>query len=273
MKNYQVLETVKPFMEMLNGVPTLTAEENAELIERYINGDKSVKEELTQGNLRLVVKLAIQYGTANNVLDLIQEGSIGLMESIDHYELGKGTAFTTYAYSWIAKYILQYIGNDRLIQLPINLATSLGKVKTAIDKLTETMNSSVPTTEDIAKESNLSVKEVERLLPHLTEMINLNKEVDDGEGQTTQLLDIIEQDTFEQPEDIIETIYEKSLVEELFKALTDTEKQVIMYSYSNKTLDEIGKMLGYTRQNISLIKSKAEDKMREYASTHNLKYA
>ena len=271
MKNYACLEVVKPFMDDLKKEKVLTAEENEELIKEYRNGNADAKAKLVNGNLRLVVKIALSYGNPNNVLDLIQEGTLGLIESIDNYDNSMGTLFTTYAYNWIAKYILKFIGNDRLITLPSNLATSLGKVRTAIDRLTETLNAT-PSIEDIASETKMTVKEIERILPHLCDLIDLNKTIEDNDGRTTEFLDSIEQDTFEQPESYIEKLYEKQVVAELMKSLDDTEKFVIANYYDDKSLDEIGAELGISRQTVNTIKRRAEQKMRDYAQAHKVQY-
>ena len=280
MKNTATMIAIKPFTSMLSGVKTLTPEESLALLKRYANGEKEVKSEIVEGNLKFVLKVALQYGNAGNILDLIQEGTLGLMKAVDTFDVNVETTFLTYAYSWVLKYILTYLGNDRLISIPANLLIKLGKIKEYLNKIEEGygVEGDTISAESISTALDISLKDVKNLLPYVKDCADLNMTVDDGEGNKIEFVDTVEQTTFDNPEDYVETSYKEQMVAELLKALRDNEKKVISMCYGlggnePMTYTAIALKLNLSRQRVEQIKKTAEKKMKEYAERHNLAFA
>lgn len=262
----------KLYINELSSCQILTREEECELCERIKKGDEEAKQTLIKHNLRLVVSVAKHYiGRNVDFLDLIQEGNMGLMKAIDKFDYTKGFKFSTYATWWIRQAITRSIANDgRNVRIPVHRFEKIMKVKSATAKYYK-LNGADPSAEELAEILSMSIDDVIRCqelivnapvsLNQLTKNAAENKE-------DTELGDMIEDPKFTE-----DTYVQNSFNQELRKAvfenspLTDREKQIIAYRFGfvdgkPYKLQEIGDIIGITRERVRQIEVKALTKLK-----------
>ena len=254
------------YFQDITRIPLLTPEQEKEICLNIKNGDEKAKKKLIESNLRLVANVAFRYmNRGMDLMDLIQEGNMGLMKAVDRFEIDKGFKFSTYATWWIRQAITRALADQsRAVRLPVHLNEKITKYRKAYGKLSANLTRE-PTIDDIAKEMKMSAKEVSKLAQVQTDIISINTKIND-EGDT-ELGDLIESDS-ETPEDIIiKRRFKKDILELIDKCfLTTREKDVIMCRYGfatgePMTLEEIGRKYNVTRERIRQIESKALKKI------------
>lgn len=253
----------------------LTKEEEQELFIRYSNGDVSAREELINHNLRLVVNIAKRYTHGNlNILDLIQEGNIGLMTAIDKYDINKCCKLSTYATWWIRQGITRSIyNNSKMIRLPVHAYEKVLKIQ-KIEKEFKFKMGRKPTIEELAEISFLQKKEIEELLISSQEVTSMDKPIRESEhGEITTLLDFYSDEINVEQVAIDNTISDN--VSEILNILTPRERAIIelRFGISNgipKTLEQVGKEFNITRERIRQIEAKTLRKLKTISKTKKL---
>lgn len=247
------------------GASLLTEEEKVELLVRVKQGDKKARDIMVEKNLKLVIKIAVKYqGRGLELSDLVQEGSIGLMKSIDKFDLKKGCRFSTYATWWIRQAIVRAVHEQgRTVRLPVNLNEKIIKTKNTITKLEKELGRE-PTTEEIANNLNVSIKKVEKILTASQTMTSINQRINDDND--SELGDLIENNTATPEEVIVEKITSEEIQDKL-SILSDRQRQVIILRFGldgnePKTLQEIGDIIGCTRENVRLIELRILKKLK-----------
>ena len=248
-------DNLRTYLNEIN-FPMLTIDEERELGYRILNGDEKAKKILVERNLKLVVSVAKRYRGISDLslLDLIQEGNIGLMIAVERYDVRKGCKFSTYATWWIRQTVLRASQEKgRNIRISCHMATKVANFIKAKNILSNSLCKE-PTIEEIAKEMNISVEKADCLNKLTSDTISLNIHV--NEDDDNELIDIIK-DNNNDPE--IE-YFKSSLVESVQdllnnSGLSEREKKVIIYRFGiggveTKTLEEIGKEFGVTRERI-----------------------
>lgn len=262
----------KLYINELSSCQILTREEEYELCERIKKGDEEAKQTLIKHNLRLVVSVAKHYiGRNVDFLDLIQEGNMGLMKAIDKFDHTKGFKFSTYATWWIRQAITRSIANDgRNVRIPVHRFEKIMKVKAAAAKYYK-LNGVDPSAEELAEMLSMSVDDVIRcqeLIVNAPVSLNqLTKNAAESK-EDTELGDMLEDPKFTE-----DTYVQNSFNQELRKAvfenspLTDREKQIIAYRFGfvdgkPYKLQEIGDIIGVTRERVRQIEVKALTKLK-----------
>ena len=254
------------YLREIRSIPVLNLEEEMALARDARNGACGATNKLVQANLRFVVVVARQYQNQGlPLVDLINEGNIGLIKAAQRYDEHKGFKFISYAVWWVRQAIMQALAEQsRIFRLPLNRAEELRRINKAVRSLKQELGRE-PTTQEIAGKLSLDQKDVADVMRTFSPHLSLDAPFSPGEEG--RLLDVIEDTTIESPE---APVMEKSLKEEVFWALntlTDREAAVIrsyfgINSDKRMTLDEIGKQFGLTRERVRQIKERAIRRLR-----------
>ena len=267
-KNPEHDDSLQAYFDQIKGIPLLTFEEELELSRRIQSGDEAARRRLIEANLRLVVKIVRPYLSWDvSLMDLIQEGNVGLMHAADRYDHLKRVRFSTYAAWWVRQAVGRYlVDKRRTIRLPHRKEEILRKIQQAYHILSQTYMRK-PTVEEIAAEIGVPPKDVEFLLG-LTQGI-ISFEVEKGNGESTAGMEAHEDYTYN-PERVL---IKKSSREDTLRVLNqlkDREKRILIYRYQLKggkphTLKNIGAKMGLSTETVRMIECRALQKLRGHA--------
>jgi RNA polymerase primary sigma factor len=259
--------SLKTYFNQIKGTPLLNFEEEIDLSKRIQGGDEHARRKLIEANLKLVVKIAKAF--KNNevtLLDLIQEGNLGLMKAADKYDYRKNVRFSTYASWWIKQSIVRALSNKRrAIRLPHRKEEKLRKINKAMGFLSQKYMRK-PELKEIAVETGMKEHEVLTILNITDPIISLDGE---SSSESGNLLEIFEDSSYDPNNDLMK----KSLHEETMKSLNllkDKEKKIILYRFSffggkKYTLKKIGKKMGISPETVRQIELRALTKLKESA--------
>ena len=266
----EVTEPLKIYLNEIGQIPLLDAEEEKELGRRSVDGDEEARRRLEEGNLRLVVSIAKHYtGRGIPLMDLIQEGNIGLMRAVEKYDFTKENRFSTYASWWIKEAMQRAIDQQsREIRVPVHVAENMKKVQKISKDLQQKFGREATPEEIAAEMKDKSPEFVKEILSYLQNPVSLETPV--GEDGENNLGDMVEDKASPTPEEAMNLLVQKEEVSELLNALNDREKQVIRLRYGledgkTHTLEEIGEELKVTRERVRQIESRAMEKLRNKA--------
>ena len=258
----QESEPLRIYLNEIGEIPLLDETEEKELGRRISDGDESARARLEEGNLRLVVSIAKHYtGRGLPLMDLIQEGNIGLMHAAEKYDYTKDNRFSTYASWWIKEAITRAIDQQsREIRVPVHVAENIKRVQKAAKELQQEFGREA--------EPGETEEEVKNILSDIRNPVSLETPV--GEDGEDSLGDFVEDRSETTPEDAMDVLVRKEEVQELLETLNDREKEVISLRFGlgkdrTYTLEEIGESLGITRERVRQIESKAMEKLRKKA--------
>lgn len=265
-----VSEPLKIYLREIGQIPLLTEAEEKELGRKSAEGDETARRRLAEGNLRLVVSLAKHYtGRGVQLMDLIQEGNIGLMRAAEKYDYKKENRFSTYASWWIKEAMQRAIDQQsREIRVPVHVAENMKKVQKAAKDLQQELGRDATPKEIAEKMGDRTEEDVKNILTYLQSPVSLETPV--GEDGEDSLGDMVEDRTEATPEEAMDVLVRKEEVKELLETLSDRERQVIRLRYGledsrSHTLEEIGEMLGVTRERVRQIEARAMEKLRKNA--------
>lgn len=272
-----VLDGVKAYLKSIGNHPRLTAEQEKSLSVRALNGDRTAINELVECNLLLVVSIAKKYyGCGLPLLDLIQEGNLGLIKAAEKYDGSKGFRFSTYATYWIRQAISRALGDQsRTIRIPANMIELLSKVKKATAELTQKLNRQ-PTNEEIAKYLEIEIEKVQIVMNLSQTTTSLDTPVDD-EGETS-IGDLIADHSAENPFNKLIEEANIQIINTVFDTLPSREAEILRMRFGintekTMTLEEVGNYYGLTRERIRQIENKAIRKLRHPMRAKMLKEA
>ncbi len=271
----KINDPVRMYLKEIGRVPLLTAEEEIELAKRIQQGDEEAKRKLAEANLRLVVSIAKRYvGRGMLFLDLIQEGNMGLIKAVEKFDFRKGFKFSTYATWWIRQAITRAIADQaRTIRIPVHMVETINKLIRVQRQLLQDLGRE-PTPEEIGKEMNLSPEKVREILKIAQEPVSLETPI--GEEDDSHLGDFIEDQDALAPADAAAYELLKEQLEDVLDTLTDREENVLRLRFGlddgrTRTLEEVGKVFGVTRERIRQIEAKALRKLRHPSRSKRLK--
>ena len=265
-ESMDVDEPIKMYLREIGQIPLLSYEEEIDYAQRVLNGEEEAKQKLIESNLRLVVSIAKKHTNRGlKMLDLIQEGSMGLMKAVEKFEYEKGFKFSTYATWWIRQAITRAIADQgRTIRIPVHMIETINKIKKE-SRIILQETGKEPTAEELAEKLELPVEKVKSILEMNQDPISLETPV--GSEEDSELGDFVEDDKFANPYDATTRVLLKEQLDEVLKTLNEREEMVLRYRYglddgSQKTLEEVGKIFNVTRERIRQIEVKALRKLR-----------
>ena len=266
---------VKMYLKEIGKVDLLDSDEELLLAKKMSEGDEAAKKKLAEANLRLVVSIAKRYvGRGMLFLDLIQEGNLGLIKAVDKFDYSKGYKFSTYATWWIRQAITRAIADQaRTIRIPVHMVETINKLVRISRQLVQELGRE-PTTEELAKELNLSVEKVREISKISQEPVSLETPI--GEEEDSHLGDFIPDDDAPAPSEVASFVMLKEQLEEVLKTLTSREAKVLRLRFGlddgrPRTLEEVGKEFDVTRERIRQIEAKALRKLRHPSRSKKLK--
>ncbi len=268
-------DPVKVYLKDIGKVPLLTGNEEVELAQKMAEGDEAAKARLSEANLRLVVSIAKRYvGRGMLFLDLIQEGNLGLMKAVEKFDYTKGFRFSTYATWWIRQAITRAIADQaRTIRIPVHMVETINKLTRTTRLLVQDLGRD-PTPAEIGKEMGISEDKVREIQKIAQDPVSLDTPI--GEEEDSHLGDFLEDTHASSPQDQATTTMLKEELMSVLETLTPREQAVIRLRYGidgshPRTLEEVGKRFGVTRERIRQIEAKALRKLRNPARSKRLK--
>jgi RNA polymerase primary sigma factor len=265
------------YLKEIGETPTLTAEEEKELAKRIEKGDQAAKEKLIKANLRLVVSIAKKYVGKSphmTLLDLIQEGNIGLFRAVEKFDWRKGYKFSTYATWWIRQAITRALADQaRTIRIPVHMVELLTKFNQVKRRLLQDLGRE-PLPEEIAAEMGIEVDKVHHLIKISQGTVSLETPV--GEDEEDTLSEFIKDEKIPLPSIEAARALLRERLKEILVDLTPRERKILEMRFGLKdgithTLEEVGKEFGVTRERIRQIEAKALEKLREHREIKKLK--
>jgi len=268
-------DPVRMYLKEIGRVSLLTAEQEVWLAKRIERGDIQAKHELTEANLRLVVSIAKRYHTDGmSFLDLIQEGNLGLIRAVEKFDYRKGHKFSTYATWWIRQAITRAIADKaRTIRIPVHMVEKINKLIRVQRQLLQDRGRE-PTPDEMAAEMSMSVVEVREILKISQTTVSLETPI--GEEEDSELGDFIEDEEAIRSFDAVAAQLDKDTVNDALAALPFRERKVIELRFGLKgehprTLEEVARRFGVTRERIRQIEAKALSKLQATERARRLK--
>lgn len=261
------MDPIRVYFKDVRQIPLLTPEEEIDLSEKVQMGDNEAREKMIKSNLRLVISIAKKYMNLGIPLsDLIEEGNIGLMRAVDKFDPKKGFRFSTYAAWWIKQSVSRSIVDQgKMIRIPVYMNEELARYKKATEHLTQKLKRK-PRVAEIAKKMKVSVDHVRDLRQCVTKMSSLDAPIgEEGEGQ---FKDMIQDESLEAPHEEIESFLNKERALGFLQMMNDREREILDLRYGisdgeKKTLAEIAKRLGVSRERIRQIEAVAIQKLQD----------
>ena len=269
------LDSLRLYLREIGKVPLLTADQEVYLAKRIERGDMTAKTQMIQANLRLVVSIAKSYlGRGLSFLDLIQEGSLGLIRAVEKFDYRKGYKFSTYATWWIRQAVTRAIADKaRTIRIPVHMVEKLNKVVHIERQLVQRLGRE-PRPDEIAEELEITTDEVREILRMSQLPISLEKPI--GEEEESELGDYVEDESAESPFDTATLSLRREDIEHALSALPERERQVIELRFGLSgaqpcTLEEVGRAFGVTRERIRQIENNTLKKLEALPEAQGLK--
>ncbi len=267
---------IQQYLKEINKIPLLTPEEEKELAKRAAQGDEEARERLIKSNLRLVFSIAKKYyGRSKKLsfMDLVQEGTLGLIKAIDRFDWRKGFKLSTYATWWIRQAITRAMADHaRTVRLPVHIIEQLYRLNKIKKRLTEELGRE-PTPEELAQECRIPERKLHKLLKLTYDVTSLEKPIGEGE---TELKELIKDDRAFSPEKEASLEVLRKRLLEAIEDLPPKEKRIIMLRYGLEdgimhTLEEIGKIFGITRERVRQLEIKALERLKNHGIVLEIK--
>jgi RNA polymerase primary sigma factor len=258
---------IKLYLREIGQVKLLTPQEEIELAGRIKKGDKKAREQMIKANLRLVVKIAHDYENFGlPLLDLINEGNIGLMKAVERFDPAKGGKLSTYGSWWIKQSIKRALANQsKTIRLPVHLVDKIAKMRRTAMKLQEVFGRE-PTDEELAEEMGMSPSRVAQMRTAAIRPASLDAPI--GDDETNNFAEVVQDENADSPYEQLEEKTVTNMLREMVKTLDTREATILQYRFgldggSEKTLEEVGEKFGVTRERVRQIQNIALNKLRK----------
>ena len=266
----EVPDAVQMYLKEIGKTPLLTKDEEKELAKRLERGEEEARQRLIKANLRLVVSIAKRYANRTphlSILDLIQEGNLGLARAVEKFDYRKGFKFSTYATWWIRQAITRALADQsRTIRIPVHMVETISKYTQVRRQLIQELGRD-PLAEEIAAEMSIDVEKIRHIQKISQEVLSIESPV--GEDEDSTLSDFIPDEKNASPSQTVTQSLLKDLIKEVLVDLSEREQKILGMRFGledgvSHTLEEVGKVFGVTRERIRQIESKALEKIREH---------
>src|SRR3989344_5422928 len=273
----EVPDAVQMYLKEIGKTPLLTAQEERDLAKRSQKGDEEARQRLITANLRLVVSIAKRYvnRTPNlSILDLIQEGNIGLSRAVEKFDYRRGFNFSTYATWWIRQAITRALADQsRTIRIPVHMVETISKYQQAVRRLTQDLGRD-PLAGEIAAEMGIEVEKIHHIQKISQDTVSIDAPVGDDD-EDSLLGDFIEDEKMLSPSKFSARRLLKDQLREIITDLTPREQKILKMRFGlddsiTHTLEEVGKEFGVTRERIRQIEAKALERIRQHSKSHKL---
>ena len=268
-------DSLQLFLKDIGKVDLLTAAQEVELAKRIERGDHGAKQEMVEANLRLVVSIAKRYRNQGlPFLDLIQEGTIGLVRAAEKFDYRKGFKFSTYATWWIRQAVARALADKaRTIRMPVHVVEKLNKIVRSERKLRAELCRE-PFPEEIARDLDLPLDEVEQIMRSAQTPVSLEKPV--GDDEESEFGHFLRDDNLPLPDEAAELSMRGEMLRKILSTLSHRERRVLELRYGldgehPRTLDEVGRTFNVTRERIRQIENQSLKKLRALADSHSLR--
>ena len=268
-------DALQLFLKDIGKVPLLTAAQEVELAKRIERGDHSAKQKMVESNLRLVVSIAKNYRNQGlPFLDLIQEGTIGLVRAAEKFDYRKGFKFSTYATWWIRQAVARALADKaRTIRMPVHVVEKLNKIGRIERKLLAELGRD-PSVDEIARELELQPDEIEHIRRSAQAPVSLEKPV--GDEEESEFGHFLADENAPAPDDAAETVLRKETLGRILQTLSLRERRVLEMRYgldgqNPRTLDEVGRTFNVTRERVRQIENQCLKKLQALAESQKLK--
>jgi len=271
-------DSVQAYLKEIGKYPLINASMERELAKRIETGDDEAKNILAKANLRLVVSIAKKYvGRSSDLtlLDLIQEGNLGLFKAVEKFDWSKGYKFSTYATWWIRQAVTRAIADQsRTIRIPVHMVETIAKYKQVFRRLTQDLGRE-PLPSEVATEMGLDVEKIHNIEAIDQATVSLEKQVGDEDDDRSYLRDFIADDKIPSPDSQASQRILSDQINEILNDLSEKERQILEMRHGLKdgvmrTLEEVGKEFGVTRERIRQIEAKAHEKIRQHQKVKRL---
>ncbi len=257
---------IKLYLREIGQVKLLTPQEEIELAAKIKKGDKKAREQMIKANLRLVVKIAYDYENFGlPLLDLINEGNIGLMKAVERFDPAKGGKLSTYGSWWIKQSIKRALANQsKTIRLPVHLVDKISKMRRTAMKLQEVFGRE-PTDEELAEEMGMTTTRVAQMRTAAIRPASLDAPI--GDDDSNNFAEVVQDENADTPYEQLEDKTVTKMLQEMVKTLDPREATILRYRFgldggAEKTLEEVGQKFGVTRERVRQIQNIALNKLR-----------
>ena len=262
------MDAIKLYLRAIKDTPLLTAEEEVFLSKKIRMGNMHARKRMIQANLRLVVNIAKRYSKLGvPMMDLIEEGNLGLMKGVKKYNPHKGYRFSTYAAWWIKQYITRAIANQgKTIRIPVYMTEIINRWKRVTEQLTQRYGRK-PKTKEVAKLMKLPIRKIREISEAAAKISSLDAPI--GDESAGQFIDLVEDDSSMSPVDNVTDILRRERVVQLLDRMNERERKILALRFGlsdgvTHTLGETAKMFGITRERVRQIESAALEKLRVF---------
>lgn len=269
-------DSIRMYLNEIGRFPLIDAEEEVRLGHLIQKWDQDARKRLAEANLRLVVSIAKKYmGRGLGLLDLVQEGNVGLFRAVDKFDPDRGFKFSTYATWWIRQGVTRAIADQaRTIRVPVHMVETINKFNHTFRRLTQEL-AREPLMEELALELEMDVRKVRQIMRISQDILSLDSPV--GGEEDTTLGDFVEDDKYLTPEKATNLAILKENLYEMLDFLTPREKKIVVMRFGldggdMHTLEEVGKEFGVTRERVRQIEAKTLEKLRTHPSADRIRF-
>ena len=267
-------DPIKLYLKEIKDIPLLTADEEKQLATRIKRGDAAARKKMIQSNLRLVINIARRYGHMGlPLLDLIEEGNLGLMKAVEKFDPKRGYRFSTYGSWWVKQYISRAIANQaKTIRVPVYMTETINRWKKVQERLTQRLGRK-PRIGEVARAMRMPAKKVRELSEMISRTASLDAPI--GEDESGRFMDLIEDEASASPVDEFSKILRHERVVSLMEKMSKREKEILSLRFGledgvTRTLSETAKRFGITRERVRQIENAAMKKLRAYLASQEL---
>lgn len=268
-------DSVRMYLNEIGRFPLISAEEEVRLGHLIQKGDQDARQRLAEANLRLVVSIAKKYMSRGlGLLDLVQEGNVGLFRAVDKFDPDRGFKFSTYATWWIRQGVTRAIADQaRTIRVPVHMIETINKFNHTFRRLTQEL-AREPLMEELALELNMDVRKVRQIMRISQDILSLDSPV--GSEEDTTIGDFVEDDKYLTPEKATNLSILKENLYDMLSFLSPREKKIVVMRFGldggeMHTLEQVGKEFGVTRERVRQIEAKTLEKLRTHPSADKIR--